>query len=250
MPFRWECDDCRQEHTKDFAEGVTCAKREKRVPDSLKRPDISLYREDDLCHLIEVVVYHKPEPSVHEYARERDVSLVVVDMKEGLDLHGTVKARVVEGSVCPNMPVGSPVAPLDEVKGYQELKEHPDLKGYVDLMATEYGNFMGFIDLVDGDLEGEPVRLKEGTHAIGVLERIRWLPGGQWVHVYLRYLEDPRFLLPVAIPDKCEDLRDEAALIGKVVLLHCIVVGVNFVTGNPRRRYRIRPLRRTLRRQR
>ena len=175
------------------------------------------------------------------------MSLVAVDMKKDPDLGETIKAEVLEGSVCPNIPAGAPVAPLGEVKGYQELKDHPDLEGYVDLMATEYGNFMGFVDLVDGDLEGEPVRLKEGTHAIGVLERIRWLPGGQWVHVYLRYLEDPRFLLPVAIPDKCEDLRYEEALKGKVVLIRCIVLGdrVDRLTGKryPVRRYRIRPFR-------
>ena len=81
VPFRLECNACGGEHTHDFAEGMKCIKRKKRAPDSLKRPDISLYREDDLCCLIEVVVTHPPEQPVRDYARERRVTLVVVNVK-------------------------------------------------------------------------------------------------------------------------------------------------------------------------
>ena len=235
VPFRWVCNNCKQEHIRDFAEGMTCAKREKRAPDSQKRPDISLYSEDELRHLIEVVVYHRPEPAVHDYARGRGVSLVVVDMKEAPDLDGTIKAEMLEGSVC--------LTKLDQetlAKAVSSLR----LRGDTDLMASRYEAESGILDIPGlTKVDGFPMQLKEGEYAVGVLERIRRLPGVQWVHVHLRYPEDPRFLLPVMVPDKCEDLRDEAALIGKLVLMRIILgPGVNFVTGYPLRRYRIIPL--------
>ena len=150
---------------------------------------------------------------------------------------------MLEGSVCPNMPPAAPAAtPFDEIKEYM------DRKGYVDLMASRYEKWRQDNAYIDGFGYGAviPVRLLESHYAVGVLERIKW-PSirGAGVHVYLRYLEDRRFVLPVVVPDKCEDLRNEAALIGKIVLLHCIVLGedVNFLTGMPypRRRYRISP---------
>ena len=239
VPFRWKCNDCKQEHTDDFAQGALIVKREEAVPGSRITPDISLYREGDLCRLIEVVDTHKPEQHVRDYARESGVSLVVVEIGESTDLNATIEAEVWEGNVCPTMPDQETLA---KVMGH--------LRGDIDVLASRYeAEFVDIPGLTESDAVGSSVWLKEGEYAVGVLERIQWPPtGGHRVRVYLRHLKDTQFLVPVLVPDKCEDLRDEAALIGKVVLLHCIVVGVNFVTGNPRRRYRIRPLRRTLRR--
>ncbi len=235
--FRWECTTCGVEHIRDFAEGMTRVKREERAPDSLKRPDISLYREDDLCCLIEVVVTHPPEQPVRDYSRERGVNLVVVDMKKGPELDGNIEVEVLEGSVCPNMPPDAPHATLAEVQ--------EPVRVDTDLMAARYEK--EFFDIPGFQNTGQPVRLREGQYAVGVLERIQPPPtGGHDVRVYLRHLKDSRFLLPVAIPDKCEDLRSEADLLGKVVRLNCFVIGegVDFLTGKsfPKRRYRIIPL--------
>ena len=244
MHFRWECNACGGEHTHDFAERMTCVKREKRAPDSLKRPDISLYREDDLCCLIEVVVTHPPEQPVRDYARERRVTLVVVNMKKDPDLDGTIKAEVLEGSVCPNMPPGAPPATLSEVK------EH--LRVNFDLMAEKYEadaelldipGLPGFPGIVDS-----PVILREGQYAVGVFKRVKWPfteGAGRGAHVYLRHLTDKRFVLPVVVSSTCEDLRNEA-LLGRVVLVSCTFLSevVGYRNDKPFRKwlYRITPL--------
>ena len=252
--FRWECKACGGEHTHDFAEGITRVEREKRAPDSLKVPDISLYRGSDLCRLIEVVVTHPPEQPVRDYARERGVSLVVVDMKKDPDLDGIIEAEVWEGSVCPDVPSGQVAGPMGNtmpqgksVATLEEIKEHLGVD--INLMEARYG--MEFVDHPDIrilEFKGGPVLLREGKYAVGEFVRVQWpITEGPRPYplVYLRYLTDRRFVLPVAVRPDCDGLRNEA-LLSRVVLVSCTYVGegVKYMTGEPYRKwqYRITPL--------
>lgn len=107
VSFRWHCKDCRREHTGDLAQGATSVYRETLVPTKEVKPDISLYRKDAPYRFIEVVDTNPPKEHVRKYAREKDVSLVVVQLRDNTDLHGTIKAKVLEGSDCPTPPNGA-----------------------------------------------------------------------------------------------------------------------------------------------
>ena len=104
VPFRWQCKECRREHTGDFVQGATSVYREMLVPTKEVKPDISLYNGDVPHRFIEVVDTNPPKEHVREYARKRDVNLVVVRVKDNSDLNGIIKAEVWEGSVCPTPP--------------------------------------------------------------------------------------------------------------------------------------------------
>ena len=87
VPIEWQCHCLCPRHKGDLLKGVTNVRLEVVVSDSKIRTDILLENDGREAKLVEIVVTHRPEAHVHEWAKANKVPLVVFELQDvsGLD---------------------------------------------------------------------------------------------------------------------------------------------------------------------
>ena len=106
--IRWRCEECPCPHDGNLLKGIDEVRMEQRLDDGRIRPDIVLYKDGQPRTFLELVVTHKPEPPVHDFARSRSMPLVIFEVHTDTDLTRVSASPVepskvlyVNGCACP-----------------------------------------------------------------------------------------------------------------------------------------------------
>jgi hypothetical protein len=83
--FNWVCTSCNNNNSGNLLEKATLIKEEYALGEC--RPDIALLdKEENVLAVIELVDAHKPEESVLQYYREREITLIQINLTSEEDL--------------------------------------------------------------------------------------------------------------------------------------------------------------------
>ena len=89
LPITWECERCYRKHESDLVQGVECVKVEHAIDieDGRIIPDVTLVSQLGKPHtIVEIIVTHKPEKPVYDYAKANNVAVVELILKSEDDL--------------------------------------------------------------------------------------------------------------------------------------------------------------------
>lgn len=82
IPINWQCDCLCGHHEGDLLKRVTNVRVEAVVSDGKIRTDILLENDGREAKLVEIVVTHRPESYVYDYARAKKIPLVVFALQD------------------------------------------------------------------------------------------------------------------------------------------------------------------------
>ncbi len=86
LPFKWQCNQCLDEHMGNLLKKVTRAEMEYNTGDCI--PDIALFDQDsEIFAVVEVIVTHAPDDKARDYYTSNNIIVIEFTLKSDLDLN-------------------------------------------------------------------------------------------------------------------------------------------------------------------